>query len=416
MRPSTVTPIGDLDLPQLDFADPAVAADPYAAVRAASAEHWLAAIPGGFAVTRWDEAKAVARDRRFRTPPGLGLATYGITEGFAYEWASGVLLGLDGEDHARIRRLTAPGLAPRRLDELRPFARQLVTELADDVDDGDRRFDAATFGEAYSVRMICRLLGFPDDDWARLAAWSDAAVQLPTVAVIDQLDRIEQALRDLRAYTTEQIAAIRTRERGDDLGSILLSAQEAGDRLSPDELVQLFEALLMAGAETTKTVLAMGLSLFARHPEQWQAIADDPMLAAPAVEEVLRFRIPQLGVGRVAREDAVVNGVAIPAGTFCLVAVPAANFDPLVFDDPDTFSIHRASDGSRRPTQGHLSFGSGVHVCVGAYLARLELEEAFRLLSRRWPELRPDDEDPIGIRWNSPFGVHGPIRLPLRWG
>lgn len=415
MIPATVGPVDELDLPRLDFADPQVAADPYAAVRAASEDHWLARIPGGYAVVRWEQAKAIARDKRFRTPPGLGLATYGITEGFAFEWASSVLLGLDGEDHARIRRLTTPGLNPRHLDTLRPHARELITELAEAVG-GDGRFDAATFGEAYSVRMICRLLGFPDHDWAKLAAWSDAAVQLPTVAVIDQLDRIEAALRDLRAYTSAQIERIRERERGDDLGSILLTAQEDGDRLSPAELVQLFETLLMAGAETTKTVLALGLGLFARHPEQWRALAADPSLAAPAVEEILRYRIPQLGVGRVAREDVTIDGVELPAGSYCLVAVPAANFDPRVYDDPERFDIRRAVDGSRRPAQGHLSFGSGVHVCVGAYLARLELEEALRILAQRWPDLRPDEADRIGVTWNSPFGVHGPTRLPLRWG
>ncbi len=415
MTTATVTPVGDLELPRLDFTDPDVAADPYRAARAVSADHWLAEIPGGYAVVRWEQAKAIARDRRFRTPPGLGLANYGITEGVAYDWANSVLLGLDGEDHARIRRLTAPGLTPRRLDGLRPHARELIGRLADDVGP-DGRFDAATFGEQYSVRMICRLLGFPEQDWARLVAWSDAAVQLPTVAVIDELDRIEQALCELREYTTAQIDGIRARERGDDLGSILLTAQEDGDRLSPEELVQLFETLLMAGAETTKTVLAFALGLFAEHPDQWRALAADPELAGPAVEEVLRYRLPQLGVGRVAREDVTIDGIALPAGTFCLVAVPAANFDPRVYDAPERFDIRRMVGEGRRPTQGHLSFGSGVHVCVGAYLARLELEEALRVLAQRWPDLRPDADDPIGVTWNSPFGVHGPRRLPLRWG
>ena len=128
-----------------------------------------------------------------------GLAAFGITEGFAYDWANGVLLGLDGEDHARIRRLTTPGLNPRYPDTMRPHARELIREVADGVDDRGRD-DLAQFGASYSVRMMCHLLGFPDEDWRRLAAWSDAAVQLPTTAVVDQLDRISTALHELRAY------------------------------------------------------------------------------------------------------------------------------------------------------------------------------------------------------------------------
>jgi cytochrome P450 len=402
------------DLPLFDLLDPDVAADPYGAARALAAESWVARTPTGLAILRWEECKEIARDRRFRTPPGLGLAAFGITEGFAYDWANAVMLGLDGEDHARIRRLTTPGLNPRYIDAMRPHARQLIAEIVAGVDDRGRA-DVAQLGASYSVRMICHLLGFPEQDWPRLAAWSDAAVQLPTTAVLEELDRITHALLELRAYTTEQLDGIRERGRGDDLGSILLAAEEAGDRLSPDELVVLFETLLMAGAETTKTVLALGLLLFAKHPDQWRALREDPSLVNSAVEEVLRYRIPQLGVGRVAREDVAINGVDIPAGTFCLVAIPSANFDPRAYDDPDAFDIRRFTDGRRAPAQGHLSFGFGIHVCVGAHLARLELQEAFAHLSQAWPRLRLDTDDPEGVTWNSPFGVHGPARLPLRW-
>jgi len=412
--PETHSPPLD-ELPLLDLFDSAVAADPYAAVRKLATESWIARTPTGVAILRWDEAKEIARDRRFRTPPGLGLAAFGITEGFAYDWANGVLLGLDGEDHARIRRLTTPGLNPRYLDTMRPHARELIREIATGVDDRGRG-DLAQFGASYSVRMMCHLLGFPDEDWSRLAAWSDAAVQLPTTAVVDQLDRITTALHELRAYTTEQLERIRHRGRGDDLGSVLLAAEEDGDRLSPDELIALFESLLMAGAETTKTVLALGLLLFVKHPEQWRAIREDPDLVSSAVDEVLRYRIPQLGIGRVARADVTINGTTIPEGTFCLVAIPAANFDPEAYEDPDAFDVTRYAGVDRRaPANRHLSFGFGMHACVGAHLARLELQEAFAHLSQRWPDLRLDDDDATGVTWNSPFGVHGPLRLPLRW-
>src|SRR3954452_10550878 len=233
MTTHATAPVDHGDLPLLDFLDPAVAADPYGAARELSAESWIARTPNGLAILRWDECKEIARDRRFRTPPGLGLAAFGITEGFAYDWANDVLLGLDGKDHARIRRLTTPGLNPRYIETLRPHARELIAEIVDAVNE-EGRADVAQLGASYSVRMICRLLGFPDADCPRLAAWSDAAVQLPTTAVLEELDRITAALQDLRAYTTEQLERIRARGRADDLGSILLTAEEEGDRLSTD--------------------------------------------------------------------------------------------------------------------------------------------------------------------------------------
>jgi cytochrome P450 len=172
----------------------------------------------------------------------------------------------------------------------------------------------------------------------------------------------------------------------------------------------------MAGAETTKTVLALGLLLFVTHPEQWHALREDPELVPSAVDEVLRYRIPQLGIGRVAREDVTIDGTAIPEGMFCLVAIPAANFDPQAYEDPEAFDVTRYATVDRRaPANRHLSFGFGMHACVGAHLARLELQEAFAHLSQRWPDLRIDDADVTGVTWNSPFGVHGPSRLPLRW-
>src|SRR3954447_603433 len=170
---TTVTPSAIDDLPLLDFEDPVVAANPYDAARRLSEESWIARTRTGLAILRWDECKEISRDKRFSTPPGLGLAAFGITEGFAYDWGNGVLLGMQGEDHARVRKLANPQLNRRFLESLRPHARELIEEIVAEVDPLGGA-GCARLGASYSVRMICRLCGFPEDDWERMSAWSDS--------------------------------------------------------------------------------------------------------------------------------------------------------------------------------------------------------------------------------------------------
>lgn len=411
---TTVMRLEDLEMPYFDFAAPAVAADPYGEARRLAQEHWIARTPMGYALLRWDEVKATNRDARFRSPEGLGLGAQGITEGVAYEWANGVLLGLDGETHARVRRLAQPGFTRENLERLRPYARELLDQILSEVVPAGRG-EAAELARSYSVRVICRLLNWPDQDWEKISDWSDAATQVISVRLSPaELAEVEQALVELRRYTTAQLELLRGRQ-GDDLGSAILAAGEDGDRLSSTELVQLFETLLVAGTDTTKSELTNALLLFAQHPDQWELLADDPSLAPSAVEEVLRYHPVLLGTGRVAREDVVLHDVLVPAGTAFLVTLASANFDPAVYDEPERFDIRRFAGGSRIPKPNHMSFGFGAHVCLGNYLARLELQEALALLPERLTNLRVDADDPRGVEWSWPFGIFGPSWLPLRW-
>jgi cytochrome P450 len=293
---------------------------------------------------------------------------------------------------------------------LRPFCRQLLNELVSGVERVGRA-EVGRINNSYSVRVICHTLGLPDDDWESVAAWSDAVNQLISVSVVDQLPRIEEAIDEVDAYMVEQIERLR-REPRDCLGSKMIAAHDDGDHLSDDELVSLFETLLIAGAESTRNQLSFGLYLFAKHPDQWQALADDPDLAVPATEELLRFRSPFIGTGRIAREDVELHGLTIAAGSYLIMSLPSANHDPTKYPDPGVFDITRFTGGAQ-PTQ--LSFGHGAHICIGAPLARVELQEALRMLPERMPRLRLDDEADNPVEWNNPFGVHGPIPLHLRW-
>ncbi len=412
---SVITPVDDVEMPSLDHADPEIARNPQEAARRLLAEgNWIVRTPFGYAMLDWEDCKALDRDPRFRTPEGLGVPAMGITEGKAYEWASRTVLGLDGDDHDRIRRLAQPGFNPQRLDELRPSAEELFGEIIAEVLPAGRA-EAAELCMSYSVRMICRLLGWTESDWRRILGWAMTAVEVvnPTLTS-EELQRIEEGLHEMRHYTSSNLEKLR--ESGaEGFAMTILSAEEEDDRLSTSEVLDLFETLLVGGSDTTKAALTNGLYLFATRPEQFDALVADPGLAPSAVEEVLRFRPPNFGTIRVAREDVVIRDVGFPAGCTVFGMHPAANFDGAVYDEPMRFDIRRYADGGRVPKPNHLSFGFGVHVCIGNYLARIELQVAFRMLAERMRNLRIDDSDSRGVEWGNPFGIQSPAWLPLAW-
>jgi cytochrome P450 len=193
----------------------------------------------------------------------------------------------------------------------------------------------------------------------------------------------------------------------EDLLSDMIAAEEAGDRLSSDELVMMTEAVLMAGTDTTRNQLACAVALFTEHPDQWQLLAGQPDLATRAVEESMRYLGAVRGTARFASEEIEYRDVVFPPGTLVATSLAAANFDPSVFPDPHRFDITR--EGTSSP---QMTFGSGIHYCLGASLARAELQEALPLLARRMPGLALDGP----IEWKPPtVGIWGPARLPLRF-
>lgn len=410
-----MTRLDDLAMPDFDFADPRIFSNPYkAAKELARSGEWIARTPTGYLLLGYDDCAEVSRDRRFRVPEALGLGAQGITSGLAYEWASEVLIGLDGDEHTRVRSLANKAFSRRSAErDVRPFAARLIRELVDPWSaSGSAVLEEVT--NPYAIRVMCHLLGLPDDDWERLAEWADHLVQVISVDVAHEIPAIEQGIAELDTYMHEQVAYLEKHPNGS-LGSALLQAREGEDRFTTHEVIRLFESLLMAGSHTTQNQIALGLMLFIEHPDQWAALGADPELAEAATEEVLRFRSPIIGSIRETREPVVLRDVEIPAGTVLTVGIATANFDGGRFEDPDRFDIHRYSAHGREAATPHQSFGGGRHLCIGAHLARVEISEAFRYLAQRMPGLRLDEGDGRGVEWSFPYGIHGPTRMPLRF-
>ncbi len=253
--------------------------------------------------------------------------------------------------------------------------------------------------------MIGDLIGVPPEDFKTFAGWSDDLSLAFGNDVAGQLPRIEAALVALSGYVDGLIEARRSTP-GDDLISALIAVEEQGDRLSPAELNAMVTVLIFGGQDTTQCQLACAVATFAEHPEQWARLAADASLAASAAEEVLRYEPAGSGSPRIASEDMEFRGLAITQGTVALPSAPSANRDPAVYEDPDRFDI------GRRHPEPQLTFGGGIHHCLGAALARAELQEALPLLARRLPDLALDGE----VVWRTQVLIRGPQRLPIRFG
>ena len=398
-------PVQELELPAIDVMG-TERAEALAQVAEARRHHWLARTPLGFAVTTYEDAVSVLRERRFhsalsalRDVPGAEAAD----EFFARRRQS--ILSMEGEPHARLRRLVAPAFTPAAADRLRPVMREVMTGLVDEAAARGHGDLVAEVCEPYPVPVICELLGAPKEDAKLFSAWATDIFRIFNQDLAADAPRIARAAAELDDYVSDLIDR-RRRAPADDLLSALIAVEEAGDRLSTEELVMLAEAVLMAGTDTTRNQLACSLALLADDPRQWARLGEDPSLARGAVEETMRYLGAVRGTARIAAADIEYRDVLFPAGTLVSVSLAGANRDPSVFEAPDTFDI-----ASGRPNQ--LTFGSGIHHCLGASLARAELQEALVILARRLPRLSLDGP----VEWKPPtFGIWGPAKMVARWG
>ncbi|GIJ27371.1 cytochrome P450 [Micromonospora qiuiae] len=284
------------------------------------------------------------------------------------------LINLDPPDHTRLRGLVSGGFTARAVARLEPW----ISDLADRLVARARRegiIDGiADLADPVPVNVIAELVGVPEADRPRFRAWSAAIVS----ASVDG----PAAVTEFGAYLDE-LAARRRADPADDLMSQLVAVADRDDRLDRDELVALVQLLLIAGQETTVDLIVNGLRLLLSHPEQWQALRDDPSLAPAVVEETLRYRGPvEIVPPRYAFEDIEIAGGRIPAYDRVGLSLWGANRDPAVFDRPHEFDIHR-TDGRQ-----HIAFGHGIHFCLGAHLARLESRIMFDRIARQLPGLR----------------------------
>lgn len=391
--------------PFIDTLSPAYDADIHAAHRAARERSWYATTPAGIIVLGHEPVRAVLHDRRWRELGAAALQMAGITRGPLWDWFGQILSNKEGEEHARLRRLVSQAFTPRSAERLRPVMRATAHEFVDRFAAAGRCEFVSAFAAPYPVRVIGALLGVPPGDFARFHAWSTDLSLAFGSRITEELPRIEVALGALSEYV-DGLLAERRRSPGDDLISGLIAVREQSDRLSADELRAMITVLIFGGQDTTQCQLACAVATFIAHPEQWAMLAADPGLAASATEEILRYEPAGSGSPRIAGEDLVLAGLELKAGTIALPSSPAANRDPAVYPDPDRFDI------TRRSAEPHLTFGGGVHYCLGAALARAELQEALPILAQRLPGLRADGP----ATWRTGALIRGPEQLPIVWG
>ncbi|MCP5024738.1 MAG: cytochrome P450 [Actinomycetia bacterium] len=399
--------VQDLELPEIDL-ERRGGPNARELVKDLAQQNWLIRHPFGYLLTRHQDCIAVLKDQRWHQAARLLAEMNQVTdERFLKRQERPSILSAEGDLHNRLRRLVSPAFTPRSADRLRPFMGEVINGLVDPlVSTGHCEF-VADICEPYPIPIICELLGAPKEDWEKFSHWANMIFQVFNNDFADHLDEVIEAQEQLDAYVTALIANRRDDPR-DDLLSDLIAAEEEGDRLSNPELIMLVEAVILAGTDTTRNQLACALALFADHPDQWKMLGESPELAARATEECLRYLGAVRGTGRFASEDIEYRDIVFPQGTLLFPSFTGANHDPELFENPFEFDISADRGGV-----GHLTLGFGLHYCLGANLARAELQEALTVLSQRLPNLRLDGE----VEWK-PDGVAiwGPARLPLAFG
>jgi len=399
------TTVTDLDLPEVDLERVSGTPADREQLAELAAQSWLVKNPFGYTVTTHNDSVAVLKDARWHQASRLLAQMHNITnERFLARQQRPSILSSEGDQHQRLRRLVSPAFTPRSADRLRPFMRQVINDLVDPLVASGRTEFVSDVCEPYPIPIICELLGAPRKDWKQFSQWATAIFQIFSDQLADKVDEVCDAGDAIDRYVNE-LVEVRRGDPRDDLLSDLIAAEEQGDRLSNLELTMLVEAVILAGTDTTRNQLACALAVFADHPEQWAQLGQNPELARKATEESFRYLGAVRGTARFASEDIEYRDVTFPAGTLVFPSFIGANNDASLFDDPMEFDIEVERTGA-----GHLTLGFGLHYCLGANLARAELQEALIVLSQRMPNLRLDGEivwKPAGI------GIWGPAKLPL---
>lgn len=397
----------DLDLPKLDYLDPELRGQRFHEVMGElAAQGWLASSPIGFFVLDREAAAFFLRTRS-ATFPGMKIAEmFGIDAGPLYEEMSRNILHIDGDHHRRLRNLVNPAFTPRAVERWRPAMRGFLEQLWHGVPEAGQLEFVEAFAKPYPSLTIAAVMGAPLEDAPRLHHWSNLIQrQFDGPSLMTEREAIERAVEEFYDYCAALLEA-RRRTPGDDLISTLIAAEEEDDRLSDVECMNLVLNVLIGAVDTTQSQLAHGIRLFGEHPDQWRLLRERPQLVPAAVEEIARFEPITPVTARITVEDVEYRDVTFPEGTVVMVSSFNANRDSAAIEDPDSFEI-AADRGGEKP----LTFGAGIHYCLGANLARAELQEALRFLSERIAALELDGEP----EFESIHGIYGLGRLPIRF-
>jgi cytochrome P450 len=399
--------VTDLELPELDLGSAELAGDGYhrrlAGLTGPGELSWLAKSPLAFIVLDRESGEFFLRSRATAFPGRQIADLFGVGAGPLREQIDANILNQQGRQHRRLRALVGPAFTPRAADGWRPAMRGFLTQLWGELAPGSQGCEfVAAIAKPYPALTIASVLGAPQADAPRLHEWSGwVQRQFDIQALASQVPEMERAVTEVYAYV-EALLASRRAKPGDDLLTSLLAAEEAGDRLCHAECVNLVLNVIAGGIDTTQAQLSQAMRLFAAHPAQWRELGRRPELVGRAVDEVLRAEPITPFTARICLEQVEHRGVTFPAGTIVAVCAERANREQ---DGGEDFDITAARDGRV------LTFGAGPHFCLGANLARAELEEALAFLVPRMPGLAADGPAALG----GVAGIYGVESLPLRW-
>ncbi|HLK40954.1 MAG TPA: cytochrome P450 [Polyangiaceae bacterium] len=358
---------------------------------------------GMVAVLRYEDARAALADRRFHANFVDFLTSFGVISGPFFDWMAGSPLNRDGAEHHRWRALMNRTFTPRSVERLRPFLQQAAHGLIDAFAARGQCEFVREFSDVFPSLGLSELIGVPADDRERFTAWANTIGLGFSPLVSMHIAQVDAASVELLAYAGELAAARRTDPRDDLVTRIAAAAAEEG--WTDAEVRGSIAGLVFAGHDTTKSQLGWMISVLAAHADLWDAVASQSVPAAAVVEEVLRYRSSVAGLGRTASEPAEAAGCPFAAGQRIFVSLWSANQDEGTFPHPESV------DPAQSQGAPHLAFGYGPHHCLGAALARAELQEALAALTARLecPCVGADAE------WRPPIGLNGPVRLPLHF-
>ena len=385
--------------PYLDIADPTYSVRS-AAVRAARDASWYARTPYGLAILRYQEMGKLLIHKSLRQGSHAWPDHNGVGSGHFADWWRETILVTEGTDHRRLRKFVNPAFSPKTVKALMPEFERVTHSLIDGFAEKGGCDFMAEFADPYAGRVLTMLLGMPEEAGDRiLSLAADMGLALG-VTYKESLATIEKATEEMYALV-EGLVEERRRAPKEDILSLLVNAADGDDRLQHDELMNLGVMLVFAGVDTTRNQLGLGMSMFLDHPEQWETLAERPDLDMAASNECMRMRPTITWVTREAVEDFEFQGLEIKEGTTIHLFSESAG------TDPDTFE-QAPFDITERRTK-NFGFGGGMHVCLGQIVAKNDMAVAYRLLSSRIKDIRPD-----GIPEYLPdSGNTGPVRLPI---
>jgi cytochrome P450 len=359
-------------------------------------------------LSRYDDVAALLRDERFKKNRRHALTKEQLRK---LPWTPPMfrplernMLDLDPPDHTRLRSLVHKAFTPSLVEQMRSRTQAIADELLDRIVWTGEMDLIKDFALPLPMTIITEILGVPRKDHHKFHKWSQAVVSLtspsPTLRVLPSVWKFIRYLR--------QFFKLRRRDPKDDLVSALIKAEEAGDKLNEDELLAMVFLLLIAGHETTVNLIGNGTLALIENPNEMNKLLSEPSLVKPAVEELLRYTSPVFTTTeRYAREDTTIHGVTIPQGEMTLGVIGSANRDETAFENPNELQI------TREPNR-HLSFGQGIHFCLGAPLARMEAQIAFTTLLQRVPNLRLTKPS-SSLHWRPSIFLRGLAALPLKF-